>query len=49
MLLYVNACAVQQMRAKVTMAACRGTRKRRRPHYFYSEHFRVRVREIEKV
>ena len=34
---------------KLTMAACRSTRERRRLHYFYIEHFRVRVREKEKV
>ena len=49
MLFYVNACAVQQIRAKLTVAACRSTRERRRPHYFYSDHYRVRVREVEKV
>ena len=34
MLFYVNACAVQQIRAKLTVAAYRSTRERRRPHYF---------------
>ena len=48
-LFYVNAFAVQQIRAKLTMAACRSTRERRRLRYFYSEHFRVRVREIEEI
>ena len=48
MLFYINACAVQQIRAKLTVAACRSTLERRRPHYFYSEHYRIRVREIEK-
>ena len=36
-------------RSKLPVAACRSTRERRRPHYFDSEHYRVRVREIEKV
>ena len=49
MLVDVNACAVPQIRAKLTMAACISTRERRRPHYFHGEYFRGRVREIEKV
>ena len=35
-------------RAELAMNGCRSTRERIMPHYFYSEHFRVRAREIEK-
>ena len=48
MLFYVKACAVQDIRARLAVDAYRSTRERRKPRHFYSEHYRVRFREIEK-